>query len=222
MQVDNSGIESRQHTRTIRFLPNSIKLGTCSGGQYNVAMRRRTEPEGREILWISMAVAKVVTKVMPGVDQAVMTTVSNVENEELTKNNTTTEITVRESKNTRGGGGGDKSDEPMMIRPCNCADANCNDYKNMLRRYFIDNDSDDNDNFSDIKCIYKRIADILLVVSTNNDGEYGGEHGNESFDDGGGDGIGGISSADVHIKPVSHYAKEDAISLLYISVYMKL
>lgn len=39
------------------FLPSSIKLGIFNG-QYRIVMRRRTELEDRETVWISMVTKK--------------------------------------------------------------------------------------------------------------------------------------------------------------------
>lgn len=130
----------------VRFLPDSIRLGTYAEGLYNVTIRRRLSPEGRETVCISMS------------SRAAAATVRDEHME------------FANQWRSAGGGGYSCDGGPVTLPPCRCDSTECKNNRKRLCEYFANNDTDTSvcDNRGSLECVYKRFADAIQITSATN------------------------------------------------------
>ncbi|XP_050528310.1 uncharacterized protein LOC126898379 [Daktulosphaira vitifoliae] len=144
-------VNNNHRTRPrVKFMPTFVKLGTYGDGEYNVLMRRRTSPDARETVWITLASnaygASSNTSNQPSCDG------DQIDNAVNKKENVAISMTVNEICNHEG----------LMINNCQCRSNTCFEYREALIKYFSSYDA------NCTECLFKKIADSLL---TNYDNE---------------------------------------------------
>lgn len=193
----------------VRILPDVIKLGTYAGGRYDVVLRRRTVPDGRETVWMTMATRGRRDGGGGELRQpepwfvAKTTATAATETADLRQDNGHHPATnghhpvtdvyhplVTDIDRTAAAA-------TMLSRQCHCADTECDYYKKVLREHFVGR-YDDGDGCSaavdccgggrdQVKCVYKEIVGVLFVADrengTSGDGDGGGGNEDDAVDD---------------------------------------
>lgn len=127
-----SGTRSR-HGVAVQFLPSTIRLGTYGGGRYDVVMRRRVRPEGPETVWISMAAEAVSSRASRDAARESAPEAADGPHPSQTvglpgdvADGAENEVTARRR---------DCGDDGLVtIARCRCSSAECDAYKEVLRR----------------------------------------------------------------------------------------
>lgn len=155
-----------------RFLPSAIKLGTCCSGQFNVTFLRRTTPNGRETVWITLRkkTCSTSTNLLSKDQKADEAKENRRHNHRRRAEPPPPPQSPLPSTDCNELTNDDNGDERSATgRACRCATASdC--YKNVqaLSEYLYR----ENGGYGDLNvCIFKHALDTLMVYSSKTSGE---------------------------------------------------
>lgn len=171
----SGGNRQRGDRRYRRFMPSHVRLGTYAGGLYDVMMRRRTAPECRETVWISLAADRG-----------------------------TCDSRQHAPGNDEDGDGSDNGRDTLTVRRCGCDAAGCTDRRNALRKCLAEQTTETGRGHDPATtCVYERMAHALSGTPRD-DRRRDSDDCNDDNDDGDDDGDGEDSDDgdDERIPPV--------------------
>ncbi|VVC43930.1 Hypothetical protein CINCED_3A008537 [Cinara cedri] len=147
-----------------RFLPGAIKLGTYAEGMYNVTIRRRPLPEGRETVCISLSSPSAA-------EQAAEVEIVTAE-KIVTPGRDDQQHSANQSRSVMDGGGGggvvnDDDGEPVTIPICHCDDTECENYRMRVCEYFANSGTNYTNVCGATDCVHKQIVDALKLTESS-------------------------------------------------------